>query len=150
MNFLGFCNLISSQEKVVEFLRDKGVLRKTTNCDRCHRSMTNQVRTRAIDGIVYRCPNCKCEKSIRIGSFLSDCRLALDVFASLVYLLQTEMPFKFIAEILNLQPNTVTDYANLLREEYSKDLIERGRKLGGPGRIVQVDESLLSKESQKI
>jgi hypothetical protein len=55
------------------------------------------------------------------------------------------MPLKFIAELLDMCAETVGDYANLLREEYSKDLIANGRMLGGPGHTVQIDESLLAK-----
>ena len=107
--------------------------------------MLTQIRPRARDGRAFRCSKCKSEKSIRVGSFLVDCHLALDIFASLVYLLQTDMSFKFIAELLDLRADTVGDYANLLREEYGKDLIENGGMLGGPGRIVQIDECLLAK-----
>jgi hypothetical protein len=62
-----------------------------------------------------------------------------------VYLLQLEIPFEFIIEVLDIDPRTVTDYANLILEEYSRDLIDNGRLLGGPGIRVQVYESLLAK-----
>ena len=137
--------MVSSTEKVVEFLREREVLRTSATCSKCVRPMSTQKRRNAYDGICFRCSKCKAEKSIRIGSLLVDCRLSLQVFASLLYLLQTEMPFKFIAEILDLRVDTVGDYANLLREEYSKDLIENGQMLGGLGRIVQIDEPLLAK-----
>lgn len=148
MKFLQFCKMVTSQDTVLEFLRECGVLRRFVQCNICGRQMSTQKRERARDGIAFRCTKCKSEKSIRIGSFLVDCRLALDEFASLVYLLQTETPYKYIAEILDLQDETVGNYANLLREEYGKDLIENGHMLGGAGRIVQIDESLLAKSKR--
>ena len=103
---------------------------------------------RSLDGMCFRCTKCKAQKSIRAQSFLMDCKLSLPVFASMVYLLQTEMLLKYIAEILDINPHTVTDYANLLREEYGRDLIRDGRMLGGPERRVQIDESLLAKSKR--
>jgi hypothetical protein len=145
MIFLDFCKLVASNGEVLSFLREKQVLRSVSHCARCGDEMTTQKLARSQDGFCFRCPRCKTQKSIRVGSFLVDCRLSLPTFASLLYLLQTEAPFKFLAEVLDLKPNTVTDYANLLREEYSRDLLERGEMLGGAGQRVQVDESLLAK-----
>ena len=85
--------------------------------------MLTQICPRARDGRAFRCSKCKSEKSIRVGSFLVDCRLALDIFASLVYLLQTDMSFKFIAELLDLRADTVGDYALNLFEGRSTERI---------------------------
>ena len=144
MLFLDFCATISSGD-VLGFLRDKGVLRRTYPCNKCGRSMASGFFGGSQDGGMFRCAKCKTQKSVRAGSFLVDCRLSLQKFASLLYLLQTEIPYKYIAELLEIEANTVTDYANLLREECSRDLIENADMLGGPGCIVQIDESLLAK-----
>lgn len=137
--------MLRSSDQVLSYLRNQGVLRSSLDCSGCGLPMTTQKLASSFDGSIFRCSRCKKKRSIRFGSFLVDCRLGLQVFASLVYLLQTEMPFKCIAELLDLDAGTVTDYANLLREEYSRDLLQNGAMLGGPGRRVQVDESVLAK-----
>ena len=48
------------------------------------------------------------------------------------------MSYKYIAENLQLEEDTVTNYGNVIREEYSKDLLEHGGMLGGVGIRVQV------------
>ena len=82
------------------------------------------------------------------GILLIDCKLSLRVFAGLYYFLQDETPFKYIAEFLANDDETVTDYANLLREEYGRNLIETRQLLGGPVIRVQIDECLLAKSKR--
>lgn len=145
MDFLSFCSLVSSPSGVLEYLRAQGVLRSTVPCQKCGREMNTQTYSGCGEGCKFRCSKCKTQRSIRFGSFLADCRLSLQRFMSLVYMLQLEVPYKFIAEALQLEADTVTNYANLLREEYGRDLLQNGHMLGGLGHTVQVDESLLAK-----
>ena len=56
----------------------------------------------------------------------------------MLFLYHCETPFKNIAETLEMEADTVTDYANLIREECSRDLLEHAELLGGPGIRVQV------------
>jgi hypothetical protein len=148
MPFLQFTEIVSSNERVMSFLRGKGVLRTSFACIRCTKEMTTQAYADSIDGFSFRCTKCKGRKSIRVGSFLADCKLSLRTFTSLVYMLQLDVQFNTISVELEIDENTVTDYANLLREEYSRDLLETGRRLGGPGHTVQIDESLLAKSKR--
>ena len=148
MLFLDFCATVSAPERLLDYLRNMGVLHRTVICGKCTREMAIQCFSTSCDGCRFRCSRCKATKSIRTGSFMAECRLSLQKFSSIVYLLQAEVPFKFIAELLDIHPNTVTDYANLIRENYGRDLVENGALLGGQGKIVQVDESLLAKSKR--
>lgn len=145
MVFLDFVDIIASNECVLHFLREKGVLRGSCLCIQCNHVMSTQAYSAALDGCVFRCSKCKRRKSIRVGSFLVDCKLPLRTFASLVYMLQLDVHYNVISEELEVEAHTVTNYANLLREEYSRNLLEFGQMLGGPGHTVQIDESLLAK-----
>jgi transposase len=56
-----------------------------------------------------------------------------------------EVLLKHIAETLDLDPNTVTDFAAMLREEKGKDVSRDWQQLGGENGVVQVDETLIAK-----
>jgi hypothetical protein len=145
MEFFEFCRLASSAENVLSYLRQEGVLRTTYRCVQYHGEMSTQRFARSLDEFVFRCSKCKTQKSICSESFLVDCKLSLPTFASLFYLLQADVQFKTVAKMLEIKPHTVSDYANLLCKECSRDLIEHRQLLGGPGRRVQIDESLLAR-----
>ena len=139
MRFLEFCSLVSNKRSIVDYLRTHGVLRSTYRCETCNRDLGTQAYNNSADGFVFRCSSCKKTKSLRIGSFLVDCRIPLDTFACFVYLLNADVLLKHIAFMLDLHENTIINYANLIREERGRDLMEHGEMLGGPGARVQVN-----------
>ena len=143
MKFLQFCRLVCNSSELVEYMRNARVLRSTINCCQCNHPMTTNKYAQWVDGICFRCSRCKARKSIRSGSFLVDCKIPLQKFACLLFLLDAEVPYKFIAETLEMDGGTITDYANLLREERGKYLLSYGEKLGGIGRKVQVYNILI-------
>jgi transposase-like protein len=150
MKFFEFCSLVSSDVKVLQYLQDQALLKKSINCERCGLKMVSQYCGRALDGVCFRCTGCKSKRSIRSGSFLENSKLSLRVFVSIVFFLQTETLLKHIAEILELSVPTVIDYANLIREQYGKFLLQKGEKLGGIGVRVQVSFILLNSRSMKV
>lgn len=138
MKFFDFCTIVTKSAEVLEYLRHNGVLLETMQCVKCDKAMSTQIHGRSPDGFSFRCCSCKSRKSVRHHSFLADCRISLAKFASLIYLLNAELLLKNIAELLELDDDTVISYANLIREERGRDLIQHGRMLGGEGRRVQV------------
>ena len=138
MLFFDFIERISTTSSAVRYLREKGALASSQLCEKCDMSMPEQVYELALDGTVFRCSKCKARKSIRAGSFFREFKLELKIITSLLYLMLLEVPHKKIAEVLGLSKNVVTDFGNLMREEYSKKLCGMDEKLGGPGVVVQV------------
>ncbi|XP_070203316.1 uncharacterized protein [Littorina saxatilis] len=55
----------SSNEGIVRWLQDNGLLKCHVECDRCHTLGKVQKRTSAIDGLVFRCTKGH-EKSLRL------------------------------------------------------------------------------------
>jgi transposase-like protein len=139
MKFFEFINLINDQNALITYLTEHGILKNSVNCQRCGRQMTVQNRNNSIDGQTFRCSNCKSRKSIRAGSFIEDVRLPLQKIASMVYLLNIEILYKHIAEILEINEKTVIDFATRTRKEKAKYLVQNARRLGGPGIRVQVN-----------
>ena len=94
------------------------------------------------DGVRWRCRVCKTSKSIREGSFFAKSRLPLQKWLLLIYLWARDYPVKDVAQEAEIDKNVACDILNWFREVCSLKLIQRDITLGGPGKIVQIDESL--------
>ena len=81
-------------------------------------------------------------KSIREGSFFSKSRLSLQKWLLLIYLWARDYPVKDVAQEAEIDKNTGCDVMNWFREVCSTKLITTDINLGGPGKTVQIDESL--------
>ena len=105
--------------------------------------MVERRRNDVTDGVSWWCRTCKSRKSIREGSFFSKSRLTLQKWLILMYMWAREYPVKDAAEEAEVQEKTAIDLYQWLREVCSTRLIADGPVvLGGPGSIVQIDESL--------
>ena len=138
MFFLDFAAVVSSTSKTVDFLLSHKILSNSSTCTKCDLKMNMQGYENTQDRTCFRCPNCKCTRSIRTGSLVAGCKLPLPVIASIVYLLQAEVLHKTIAEILGLEEHVVGKYAKIIRGLYRECLSKENIKLGRQGRIVQV------------
>ena len=99
-------------------------------------------RNDVTDGVRWRCPICKTSKSIRHGSFFSKSRLPLQKWLLLLYLWARDYPVKDVAQEAEIDKNVACDVMNWLREVCSTKLLQMPISLGGPSKIVQIDESL--------
>jgi len=103
---------------------------------------------RVSDKVTWRCPskNCRTNTSIRKDSFFERSGLPLDKLIDLIYYWLLELPHVAIQHELQVDKQTVTDWANFLREVCSTELVRNPVRLGGPGHTVAVDETLVAKQ----
>ena len=131
------------------FLQNHNVLRAAPpicGTTACNRLMTEIKRAGSSDGVMYRCPVHKGNtQSIRQNSFLANSHLKLEQFTLLLYLWCQETSNKAAMSMLGLSSATVVDWYNLFREICSQYLIRHRQQIGGPGVIVEIDESLVAK-----
>jgi hypothetical protein len=99
-------------------------------------------RSDITDGVVWRCPQCKCTKSIREGSFFSKSRLPLHKWLLVLHCWSKEFPVKDAADDAEIHKNTECDIYRWLREVCSTKLLQTPIVLGGRGIVDQIDESL--------
>ena len=98
------------------------------------------------DGCFFRCYMCRKMTSIRTGSFLSRSKLSLGQLLVLFYLWTLKIGIEQAALMVGTSEKSVVDWYNLIREVCtSKHLEESNPSLGGPGCIVQIDESVVYK-----
>lgn len=105
--------------------------------------MTVADKNRA-DGFFFRCYACNKKLSIRTGSFLTRSKLTLAQSIIYFYLWTLKTPVAQTAVMLGLSEHTVIDWNNLIREICTSTFLhECTPSLGGPGHVVQIDESVI-------
>jgi hypothetical protein len=57
---------------------------------------------------------------------------------------------KFCRRELNVSKNTVVDFNNFIREVCAHTLLARPMRIGGPGRSVEIDESVFAKRKYSV
>lgn len=134
-----------------ELLRLKGILKSERNCPQCGKNMSYDKRRCS-----WRCQKtdkvtklrCSHELSIRTGTILSQSRVPLlNVFIAMILYVTSNTSAKSIAanaEITRRHLASMTDIVRtLLAGVYLRDL--REKKIGGPGKIVEIDETVFNK-----
>lgn len=132
----------------IKLMMEFGFLQKQVDCKSCKNAMKLVNYTRNKDTVAWRCVVKKCKdfekyKSIRYGSFFNDFSVDLRfIFRILIkYSVGTsqstlikanEKDPKIIEKIINKLLNLIP------KSDFSKN------KLGGPGCIVQIDETMLN------
>jgi hypothetical protein len=130
----------------IVYLQGHGILKSDLNCSTCNVNMNTVMDKRRPDGCFLRCYRCKKTQSIRSGSFLTRSKLSLGQSLIFIYLWTLKLPAAQTAIMLGMSEQTVVDWSNFLREVCSaKHLCESNPSLGGPGCIVQIDESVIYK-----
>ena len=98
-------------------------------------------RKAGCDGVAWYCHVCKTTKSIRHGSFFSKSKLLLQKWMLALLLWTRQNPVTQMADDAEITEDTACNIYQWLREVCSTKLIQTPINLGGPGIIVQVDES---------
>ena len=104
--------------------------------------MTEKSRNDVSDGVSWWGRQCKGRKSIREGSFFSNSRLTLQQWLLLIYWWARQYPVTDAANEANVDRGTACDVYRWLWEVCSSRLLTTPIMLGGPGVVVQIDESL--------
>ena len=108
---------------------------------RCHIQM-NERRSDVTDGFSWYCPTCKTTKSVRADSFFAKSRKTLQQWLLMILNWALETPVTVALEQAKIDVRSACDVYQWLRELCTTTLLNTPIILGGPGVVVQVDESL--------
>ena len=117
-------------------------------CPHCMTDMKERVKKDVIDGASWVCYNTRCPKplttvSIRHCSFFAKFRLSLaDVWTTILMWSEDESVSK-VVNSYGLDRKTVRKVYNELRDAIAGHLESDPIRLGGPGIVCQIDESLM-------
>ena len=109
---------------------------------RCNVAMVERPRKDVTDGYSWWCPQCKTRKSIREGSFFSKSRLTLQKWLLMLLMWARDRPVTDAMDEAEVQSRTAVDIYQWFREVCTTKLLQTPIVLGGPGVVVQIDESL--------
>lgn len=97
-----------------------------------------------MDGYTWRCPQCYTMKSIRDGSFFAKSKLPLYKWLLLMQLWSRDHPVCDAADNAEISEKTAIQIYQFFRDVCSTKLLQSPIVLGGPGVVVQADESLFN------
>ena len=147
VTIIDLVTLCNDKSELQLFLMKSGLLGDFSGqCEHCKDGKVSLVKDE--NSYVWRCSLRKCRKriSIRHGSFFS--RSHLD-FSTILYLIHGwihELPQKYMQMTLKISsPNTIVDWYKFCREVCIDILMKDNRKIGGPGHVVEIDESKFGK-----
>ena len=139
---LSLLPIFTEEAKAVEFLLALGALDTPTSCPACNKAMRLELARNC-----WRCSYSKCrkEKSVRSNSFFNNSKLPIGKLLLLAYLWLNKVTVTSAIAMTGCSSATVTDYYGFLRQLVADSLDEIHCKIGGPGIIVEIDESKFGK-----
>ncbi len=148
MALFGFCGNFGDIDETVAWFRRHRLLHSLPPpCPNCGMDMTEVQSSRGTgDGLMWRCPTHKgCKQGIHQGSFFEQSRLELRVLAMLLYLWSLEVPVEVTTTLTSVSEHTVIQWFQYFRDACSWYFENFPEQIGGPGHVVQMDESVMVK-----
>lgn len=142
---------MQDKEMLIHWLMDVGLISKKHFCLLCGEEMNLRRCEDRSDGLKWECKRqengkrYKAEISIRNGSWFDKSQMTLEEILKLTYWWCQELDQAQIKHELGLAEGTGVDWDSFCREVCEITLLENGKKLGGEGKIVQIDKSKFRK-----
>jgi hypothetical protein len=142
--------LFCSGTLLILFLQKTKLISSTRKCPECNVEMELVEKSDRIDGWIWLCPisGCKKEISIRKNSFFEKSKLQLSAILTLVFCWFTKSSQENAANEAGLLTNfwhTTGYWFNFCRDVCRDKLFSDNHAIGGPGKIVEIDESAFGK-----
>lgn len=146
MKLFEFLQEFGDQSTIISKLRDIGLLRQSLRCEQCG-DMMGERKMKLSDGIAFECSkrSCRHAKSIRNGSFFEHSRLTLCEIMLFLHIWSKNYSEKLICDDFSFSNKTVVDWARFCRDLCVYYFESDDTIIGGPGRIVEIDETLVVK-----
>ena len=132
-----------TQSEAISFLQSHNIFPPKLVCEGGHDVLlgTNSARPR------WRCHPCGKERSMRSGTWLEGTKLPLRTIIAFFYGWSQEYTsLAWCEKELKMSGSTAKAWNASMRDLCLADLLRRPkRKIGGPGMVVEIDESVFSK-----
>jgi hypothetical protein len=134
-----------SEEETIKYLQDKGILLKSGMvCEHCNVGNLFPCKPK-----VLRCSKNECRKKISIAknTFFHGSKVPMNTILAIGYDILAGSRTQEIMIRHGLSHNTITDWCGFYRDLLGQDIefTTRNEKIGGPGIVVEVDESKFGK-----
>jgi len=143
-------DITRSNAALLDFLRSNNILFSFDGlCDRCADGHMHLVHdsSHVSDGLKWRCTNrcCNFKMSLKMHRFFPSSHLSIPVITEINYLWVHKCSQEFVLHETGISNRTMVDFYNFFREVCSVILQEHSEPIGGPGKIVEIDESKFGK-----
>ena len=136
---------------VPDFFITNKLLADSCECIHCNKPMVLRSRPTkdTSDGYGWQCIYGHCPKrlttrTIRAGSFFEKSRVPLSKWLYILYLWSQDTMGKKAAENTKISEKTIVQMYQYIRDVCTTKLLNTAAELGGPGVVVQIDESLFN------
>jgi len=100
---------------------------------------------------IFHCPHCKFSQSIRHGSFFQESHLTIAEILYVTFCWAAKIPPRSAAAACDVGEESISQWYSFIREKCSNSLIQcPNYTFGGPGVVVQIDESLVAKRKYHV
>lgn len=142
MNIREISEICRDKKVVVEYLQLHHILHQAVQCGNCQRPCTMVKQSAKLAGFVWRCPGCRRKQSLLKDSYLENAKIAPSTLVYMVYYWSTRVPLHIVMEHVEVGTHTGVNWCQYFRKICSWKLCQTSIQLGGPGKEVQIDESL--------
>ena len=132
--------LISDEETCLQALKNHKVFYNETPCKACSGTMRTMTGRHML-----RCSNCRKEETGRAHSFFASSRLKLHEILRLGYFWLLGLGRDQTVVVTKHSPRIVTNFFIYFRQLVSQSLEENACVIGGPGIVVEIDETKMGK-----
>ena len=140
---------------MIEFLQERGLLASDMNCHKCQTPMklVNRAAEKC-DKCAWKCPkkSCRALTTVRKGSWFYGMKLPLQKIVLIIHQWSGHTPLNITAQNASVSRSTIVQLFQYLRDVCSWKLMSingpQQAQLGGPGVVVQIDESLFRHKSK--
>jgi len=133
-------------QPAIQWLMTQGLLASDVCCKHCNTRMALRRRQECQDGILWTCTNNIClpkntTRSIRTETFFTASNLKLQQWIHVIYLWSIGENQKNTVKLSGVSKRSMVKIYKSLREVCGRYFYHNPIRLGGPGRVCQLDES---------
>lgn len=88
---------------------------------------------------------CSFKRSAKTGTWFQKCRLSYEAIFHVIYSFVHNLEVKQTSTFFNISTQTIIDYFNFCREICIEFCLRQKQAIGGPGKVVEIDESKFGK-----
>jgi transposase-like protein len=135
-------DILFNEQACKQYLIDKEIFYNTYLCNNCGNMMR-----KSIDRWRFRCSTKLCKKEIALskGTFFEGAHIPINQIMFLAHLWLNEVQWKAAVGMSGMSDRTITKYYSHFRKLVASMVEEESIKIGGPGVIVEIDETKLGK-----
>ncbi|XP_028394432.1 uncharacterized protein LOC114527774 [Dendronephthya gigantea] len=144
-------SIFSSKDFLFQWLKDRQLIAAEQLCPQCDSVMTWTETTDRKDGYKWLCRKTtngkrhRVEVSIRKGSWFEKSNFTVEEIIKFTYWWTVDLTQSQIVQQLGFASNSGVDWDMFCREVCEVVMLQESLPIGGPGKVVQIDESKIGK-----